>query len=124
MLWRADWNQVHSNWQNSELSIPMGQHRLDLGYVIQQHNIRSNPDGMTAGWKIYGNELEPAIIDNIVDKLRPLNQLIEWDDNEYNLGQIPNLHSLVPYSMAARKPIFYCNGSDGLNGAHITKRAG
>ncbi|MBX5196628.1 ParA family protein [Rhizobium sp. NZLR10] len=120
VAWRRDWDQVNNSWQNSEVPIPAGRPTY-LGYVIQQHNVRSNSSGMTAGWKIYGDELIPAITQNIVDKLNPMHQVIEWEDNDYNLGQIPNLHSLVPYSMEAKKPIFYCNGSDGLNGAHITK---
>lgn len=118
--WRKDWDQVNGAWGGSEISIPAGS-PIYLGYVIQQHNIRTNPSGMTNGWKIYGNELIPAITKNIVNKLKPINQVIEWENDEYNLGQIPNLHSLIPYSMDAKKPIFYCNGSDGLIGAHIKK---
>lgn len=118
--WRKDWEQVRSSSGSLDFPIPSGKPKY-LGYVIQQHNVRSNPTGMTKGWQIYGEELVPAIKNNIVDKLVPLDQIIEWDDDDYQLGKIPNLHSLIPYSMDARKPIFYCNGSDGLNGAHITK---
>ena len=92
-----------------------------MGYVIQMHNIRSNYEGMTAGWQIYGSELESAIGANIVDKLLELDQVIEWDDGEYKLGKIPNLHSLIPYSLEARKPVFDCTASDGLRGAHIQR---
>ncbi|MFS0774050.1 ParA family protein [Sphingomonas sp. 1P08PE] len=118
--WRRDWDQVNQAWHNTELSIPRGRPTY-LGYVIQRHNVRSNAAGMTAGWKIYGDELIPAITNNIVNKLAPIDQVIKWQDSDYKLGQIPNLHSLIPYSMDAKKPIFYCNSSDGLNGAHITK---
>jgi chromosome partitioning protein len=120
LSWRRDWEQVNQAWQNSDLAIPLGKPTY-LGYVIQQHNVRSNAAGMTAGWKIYGDELIPAITNNIVNKLLPIGQVIQWHDNDYMLGKIPNLHSLIPYSMDAKKPIFYCNSSDGLNGAHITK---
>ncbi|RVJ44463.1 ParA family protein [Sinorhizobium meliloti] len=120
VAWRRDWDQVRRDWNGSDLPIPSGRPTY-LGYVIQQHNVRSSPTGMTAGWSIYGNELMPAITQNIIEKLVPLKQVVEWEDDDYNLGQIPNLHSLVPYSMDAKKPIFYCNGKDGLNGAHITK---
>ncbi len=118
--WRRDWEQVNRAWGRQDVQIPAGSPRY-LGYVIQQHNVRSNPDGMTAGWAIYGDELVPAILNNIVNKLMPINQVIEWDNQDYKLGQIPNLHSLIPYSMDAKKPIFYCNSSDGLKGAHINK---
>ncbi len=118
--WRRDWDQVNDRSSHLDFPIPRGRPTY-LGYVIQQHNIRSNATGMTAGWAIYGDELIPAITSNIVRKLAGLDQVIEWDDADYKLGQIPNLHSLVPYSMAAKKPIFYCTGSDGLKGNHITK---
>lgn len=120
VAWRKDWDQVNAAWKNAELPIPSGSPTY-LGYVIQQHNVRSNSSGMTNGWKIYGDELIPAITNNIVKKLKPIKQVIEWENDEFKLGQIPNLHSLIPYSMDAKKPIFYCNSSDGLNGAHITK---
>jgi len=80
-------------------------------------------EGMTAGWAIYGQELEPAIRRNIVDKLKPIHQVIEWGDDDYKLGQIPNLHSLIPYSLEARKPVFDCRSVDGLRGAHIKTAA-
>ncbi|WP_309623316.1 ParA family protein [Novosphingobium sp.] len=118
--WRKDWNQINAAWKNTEISIPAGS-PIYLGFVIQQHNIRTNSAGMTNGWKIYGNELVPAINKNIIEKLKPIKQVLLWENDEWNLGQIPNLHSLIPYSMDAKKPIFYCNGSDGLIGAHIKK---
>jgi hypothetical protein len=34
---------------------------------------------------------------------------------------IPNLHSLVPYSLDAKKPIFDCKSKDGLRGAHLSR---
>lgn len=119
VLWRKEWDQVNAAWKDDSISIPKGRPNY-LGFVIQQHNIRENKDGMTAGWRIYGKELVPAINKNIIDKLNKLGQVIEWDGNDYELGKIPNLHSLVPYSMAAQKPIFFCTHRDGLNGAHIT----
>lgn len=120
VAWRRDWDQVNAAWGNTDVSIPSGS-PIYLGYVIQQHNVRSNSKGMTNGWQIYGDELIPAITDNIVNKLKPLRQVVPWESDDYKLGQIPNLHSLIPYSMDAKKPIFYCNSGDGLNGAHITK---
>lgn len=75
---------------------------------------------MTAGWRIYKDRLERAIASNVVGKIGE-EQAFEWDDGNHLLGKIPNLHSLVPYSQEARKPIFDCTGRDGLRGAHQTK---
>ncbi|MRI57575.1 ParA family protein [Methylobacterium sp. DB1607] len=121
--WRREWDQCNAAWAGgSSLSIPAGRPSY-LGYVVQMHNQRSaGPSGMTAGWRIYGNRLEPAIQQNIVSKL-PSDQIVEWDDGIYKLGQIPNLHSLIPYSLNARKPVFDLRSAHGLTGAHIKTAA-
>ena len=75
--------------------------------------------GMTKGWSIFGKEIDGAIRKNIVDKLLPLEQVEEKES--YILGKIPNLHSLIPYSLNAHKPVYKCTGKDGLKGEHITK---
>lgn len=120
--WRKEWDQCNAAWEGGELSIPAGR-PMYLGYVVQMHNMRSSsPEGMTAGWSIYGAQLQKAIGHNIVSKLKPIKQVIEWNDGDYRLGQIPNLHSLIPYSLEAKKPVFDCRSADGLRGAHL-KRA-
>lgn len=121
VAWRREWNQCNESWNGSDLSIPVGRPAY-LGYVVQMHNLRTtSSEGMTAGWAIYGAQLESAIGSNIVAKLRPLNQVIEWEEGDYKLGQIPNLHSLIPYSLEARKPVFDCGSADGLRGAHLRR---
>jgi cellulose biosynthesis protein BcsQ len=122
VTWRKEWDQCNAAWSGKNLSIPKGRPTY-LGYVIQMHNLRGNAEGMTAGWNIYGKELEAAVQTNIVAKLNPLGQVTVWDDGDYKLGQIPNLHSLVPYSLEAKKPVFDCTAADGLRGAHISRAA-
>lgn len=121
VLWRQQWKQIHDSWAGDNLEIQKGA-PIYLGYVLQMHNIRStNVSGMTAGWGIYRDRLEKAISKNIVARI-PTDQAFPWNNaGDYLLGQIPNLHSLVPYSQEARKPIFDCTGADGLRGAHQTK---
>lgn len=118
--WRKEWDQTNAAWHDTSVSIPSGR-PVYLGYVVQQHNVRSNKSGMTEGWQIYGNELEPAIESNIIEKLKVIDQVYDWKGESFRLGRIPNLHSLVPYSMEARKPIFYCGSRDGVRGAHLAK---
>lgn len=123
VAWRREWDQCNASWSGTGLSIPSGRPSY-LGYVIQMHNQRADAAGnMTAGWRIYGSRLEPAIKANIVDRLTPIDQVVAWDDGIYRLGQIPNLHSLIPYSLRARKPVFDCRYSDGLRGDHIPRAA-
>lgn len=57
-----------------------------------------------------------AIRANIVDRLRPLDQVLVRDSGDYTLGRIRNLHSLIPYSMEARKPVHKCTAADNLRG--------
>lgn len=122
VVWNKEWRQCHDAWMGSEIELPPGKPTF-LGYVMQQHNIRKSKTGMTKGWTIFGERVEGAIKENVVDKLEPNNQAIKWDDNNWNLGKIPNLHSLIPYSQEAKKPVFYCTSKDGLNGAHISTAA-
>lgn len=120
VAWREQWDQIHQNWKGTDLQLQSGK-PIYLGYVLQMHNTRStDASGMTAGWRIYKDQLEAAVENNIVNKLTD-DQRFDWDDESYMLGKIPNLHSLVPYSQEARKPIFDCTGKDGLRGAHQTK---
>jgi chromosome partitioning protein len=117
--WRKEWDQCNEAW-TGELRIPSGRPRF-LGYVVQQHNIRNNAAGMTQGWQIFGNRLEAAVQKHIVDRLSPLGQVYDGAAGGFNIGNIPNLHSLIPYSLEARKPVFHCSSSDGLKGAHIER---
>ncbi|MGN6153631.1 MAG: ParA family protein [Lysobacteraceae bacterium] len=118
--WRQEWDIIRTAGQFEDIELPKGAPRF-LGYVRQQYNTRNNAEGMTRGWQIFGGRVEEAVQENVVDKLRPLGQVIDWDDGSYNLGAIPNLHSLVPYSQEARKPIFDCTAHDGLTGAHVQR---
>jgi cellulose biosynthesis protein BcsQ len=120
VTWRREWDQCNTAWTSNAFEIPKGRPKF-LGYVIQQHNVRDNREGMTRGWQIFGTRLEGAIQENIVAPLTPLDQIQHNNGGTYNLGRIPNLHSLIPYSLEARKPVFDCTSADGLTGAHITR---
>jgi len=117
VIWADEWQQIRESNESSGIRIPEGTPNF-LGYVVQQHNIRNNAEGMTRGWQIFGNQINTVVTANIVNRLHPINQVVVRDD--YNLGQIPNLHSLIPYSLNALKPVFDCTHREGLNGAHIT----
>lgn len=119
LTWNNEWNNILNRWRDSGFEGLPTAKPIFLGYVTQQHNIRTNRKGMTLGWQIFGNQVDAAVRANIVNKLLPLNQVVQRDN--YHLGAIPNLHSLIPYSLAARKPVYKCTGRDGLNGAHISK---
>lgn len=119
VTWRKEWDQCKSAYTGDDLELPPAR-PVFLGYVMQQHNIRNNKSGMTKGWSIFGDRVISSVKNNIVDKLSPLGQVHNWPDGDWNIGKIPNLHSLIPYSLEARKPVFDCGSTDGLRGAHIS----
>lgn len=120
VIWNKEWTQCNQAWEGDGIILPHGK-PVFLGYVMQQHNVRQTATGMTKGWSIFGSRVENAVKDNIVDKLSVSKQAIEWEDGSWNLGKIPNLHSLVPYSQEVRKPVFDCGSADGLRGAHLSR---
>jgi hypothetical protein len=121
-LWHNEWRQCHAAWQGTDVELPPGRPKF-LGYVVQSHNLRNDQHGMTRGWRIFGGIINQMVQNNIVNLLTPLDQVVDWDNSDYNLGLIPNLHSLIPYSQRAKKPVFDCSYSDGLQGSHVTRAA-
>ncbi|MCI5136093.1 MAG: ParA family protein [Candidatus Electrothrix sp. AW2] len=119
-LWRKEWDQCNDALTGKNIELPKGS-PIFLGYVMQQHNIRENSGGMTKGWSIFGDRIDTAVKNNIINILAPLDQVHNWGNDSWNIGQIPNLHSLIPYSLEAKKPVFDCTSREGLNGAHITR---
>ncbi len=118
--WSNEWKMAYEHSSKLDFEIPKGKPKF-LGYVAQNHNSRQRgKEEMTQGWGIYGKILEESIEKNIIQKLKPINQVFDITEN-YKISQTPNLHSLIPYSMNARKPVFLCNNRDGLRGAHISK---
>src|SRR5690606_2417004 len=96
VMWRRDWDHIRVAGAESGIDLPTGA-PMFLGYMRQQYNVRADGgEGMTAGWRIFGQQIEGAIQQNIVAPLRPLDQVIDWDDEDYDLGNVPNLHSLIP----------------------------
>jgi len=119
--WRREWDQANAAWAGGAMiGLPHGAPKF-AGFVTQQHNLRNTGAGMTQGWQLFGSRVEDAVQANIVDQLSPLDQIVEYTTPCYEICKIPNLHSLIPYSLAARKPVFRCTSADGLKGAHIEK---
>lgn len=91
-----------------------------LGYVAQQYT-QKKVDGVSRVVHSYEKIMRriPKTIENeFVEKLH-----FRKVNIDYNLGTIPNLHSLVPMSQTARKPIFELKSKDGVRGAHFSKVA-
>lgn len=88
-----------------------------LGYVTQQYTAKTIR-GERRAVKAYDTIIRQApklIMKELVKKFA------SPDTVNYKLGEIPNLHSVVPLSQSAKAPIFELKGSDGVVGGHFAK---
>jgi ATPases involved in chromosome partitioning len=90
-----------------------------LGYVTQQY-IAKSVRGVRQPVKAYDKIIKkiPTTIQN-----RLIDEYSEEPNLDFELGQIPNLHSLIPLSQSAHVPIFTLQGRHGVVGAHFVKVA-
>jgi len=88
-----------------------------LGYITQQYLTKTR-DGKKVAVNAY-EKIIKQIPSAIIANLAPENSLL--NNTEFKLGEIPNLHSLVPMSQSANAPIFKLTADDGVVGAHFSK---
>lgn len=89
-----------------------------LGYVSQQYIAKR--DGTGTRRPVFAYDRIMSQVDNVVrDKLVANSRNRKKVD--YDLGSIPNLHSLIPLSQTSRKPVFDLKSADGVRGAHFAK---
>ena len=88
-----------------------------IGYITQQY-LTKTKDGQKIAVNAY-EKIIRQIPKAIVSHLAPSNSRLT--DSDYKLGEIPNLHSLVPLSQSANAPIFKLTAEDGVVGAHFSK---
>lgn len=92
-------------------------HLQFAGYITQQYTAKA-VKGIRQPVKAYERilKLAPKLIQkNLVAKLSNQKNL------DFKLGEIPNLHSIVPMSQTVNAPIFELKGKDGVVGAHFVK---
>ncbi|EKO5125282.1 ParA family protein [Vibrio fluvialis] len=87
------------------------------GYVMQQYKAKT-----VKGTRVHVNAYE-KISKKIPSKIKEqLTENYSDDSNiETNLGEVQNLHSLVPMSQTSKSPIFELKAKDGVVGAHFSK---
>ncbi|MGO0063850.1 ParA family protein [Brevibacillus fluminis] len=89
-----------------------------VGYVTQQYTAKT-VDGVRRPVKAFDQILDslPIVLkQELIDKVNG-----DIKGIQYELGSIPNLHSLIPISQSAHKPIFDLEYKDGVVGAHFSK---
>ena len=88
-----------------------------LGYITQQYTAKA-VRGVRQPVKAYDRIIKQA--PKLIQK-ELITKSSDIDDLSYKLGDIPNLHSVVPLSQTAKAPIFDLKGKDGVVGAHFAK---
>lgn len=90
-----------------------------LGYVSQQYTAKRSADGKRVAVKAYEKimrQIPVALNKGLVGQHQK-----DPEGLDYELGTIPNLHSLIPMSQVKRKPIFALKSADGIVGSHFTR---
>ncbi|MET0238438.1 MAG: AAA family ATPase [Sphingobium sp.] len=87
-----------------------------IGYVSQQYIAKRDSSGERRPVKSYDEIIKQ--IDGQINKHFSGHLL---PPKPYEIGKIPNLHSLAPMSQSRRKPIFSLLAADGIVGAHFAK---
>lgn len=86
------------------------------GYVMQQYRAKT-----VKGDRVHVKAYE-KISKQIPDKIKA--EIIEYFGNQdfiVKLGEVENLHSLVPMSQSVNSPIFSLKSKDGVVGSHFSK---
>lgn len=123
--WLKDWQrrlgvQLDSVSDIDDIEVADLEFRLRLaGYVNQQYTAKKDVSGIRRAVKAYERIMRdiPAAIEKSILNIRQSTPM----GFNYNLGDIPNLHSLVALSQTNRKPIFSLKAADGIVGAHFVK---
>jgi cellulose biosynthesis protein BcsQ len=123
--WLKEWKkrlelQLSSLSDLSEVEVSDLEFRLRLiGYVNQQYTAKKDGSGERRAVKAY--EKIMADIPDAIQKSIVREHQKEPVDLDYQLGAIPNLHSLIPMSQTRRKPVWNLKSADGIVGAHFSK---
>jgi predicted metal-dependent hydrolase len=124
LKWKRDLRKGLADYETEEgysydISGHIAEWRLSFaGYLTQQYTAKTT-QGERHPVKAYEKILKrvPRLIkDELVNKFSNLPSGIT-----YKLGEIPNLHSIVPMSQTVNAPIFDLKAKDGVVGSHFAK---
>ncbi|MCE7521205.1 AAA family ATPase [Halomonas titanicae] len=119
--WRSQWDYaVNSPQLNQASSTVLKARNIKgasfIGYVSQQYIAKRDASGERRPVRSFDEiiqKIDSQIEKHFTEGLKP--------PEPYEIGKIPNLHSLAPMSQSRRKPIFNLTGKDGVVGAHFAK---
>lgn len=118
--WRKQWAAgIDILEEDDEVDLELQRNLEFIGYVSQQYIAKRNAQGSKRAVNAY-DKIMSQFEDVIQQKLLPATPG-KNKKKKFNLGSIPNLHSLIPMSQSSRSPVFALRGGDGVRGAHFSK---
>ena len=118
--WRKQWiSGIENLYDAEEVEVTLQRDLNFLGYVSQQYIAKRDSSGSKRAVNAYDrimSQFDSVIKNKLINSLYSKTKY-----KSYNLGSIPNLHSLIPMSQSSRSPVFSLKASDGVRGAHFSK---
>ncbi|WP_411037440.1 ParA family protein [Shinella sp. BYT-45] len=118
--WRKQWEVGVANVDDpDEVDTALARKLGFLGYASQHYIAKTDGSGTKRAVNAYEKIMKQfeEIVASELSSVAPSPALT----NVFSLGEIPNLHSLIPMSQTARAPVFGLKASDGVRGAHFSK---
>ncbi len=114
--WWLDWTRALENVKRKD-SVPNLHYSRPtfIGYVTQSYLAKRDSQGQRRAVQAYEN------IRSQIDAVILNNGLAGSLNEDYEIGTVPNLFSLVPMSQSHHTPIFGLTARDGVVGAHFSK---
>lgn len=120
LKWRKQWKIGVKNVDDpDDVETSLARELKFIGYVSQQYTAKVDSTGTKRAVNAY--EKIMSQFESVVSKELSNTVSLAAPKKNFDLGSIPNLHSLIPLSQSARTPVFSLKSSDGVRGAHFTK---
>lgn len=87
-----------------------------LGYTVQQYVSRAS------GGDVRRVQAYDQYREQIPDHARPLVDLSQFEADQFELGTVPNMFSMIPLAQSVHAPIMSLTQEDGLRGAQVSQQ--
>lgn len=118
--WRKQWSVGVVNIDDpEEVDTSLARNLHFIGYVSQQYIAKADTKGTKRAVNAYERIMKQfeEVVAQELSETTPL----ALPGEKFDLGAVPNLHSLIPLSQSARAPVFRLKAADGVRGAHFSK---
>ncbi|UWQ77947.1 ParA family protein [Leisingera sp. S132] len=118
--WKKQWDVGVLNVDDpDEVDVELARELQFVGYVSQQYIAKADSKGNKRAVNAYERIMRQ--FEDVVSRELSETTPLAAPNKRFDLGAIPNLHSLIPLSQSARAPVFKLKAQDGVRGAHFSK---